>query len=94
MNKEAEERLVASEVVVTNQETVAVELYEYRDMDIDTEGPKVPPNLQPYFSAIRSPQERQLAGGFTIELGLNRALADAFSCLAWRSQLGATATNE
>ena len=27
-----------------------------------------------YFSAIRSPVERQLAGGFTIEVGLSRAL--------------------
>ena len=27
-----------------------------------------------YFSAIRSPIERQLAGGFTIEVGLSRAL--------------------
>jgi len=40
-----------------------------------------------YFDAIRSPVDRQLAGGFTIELGLTRALSDAFSCLTWKSSL-------
>ena len=43
-----------------------------------------------YFSAIRSPAARQLAGGFTIELGLSRALNDAFSCLGWKSSLNAS----
>ena len=43
--------------------------------------------LKAYFDAIRSPVERQLAGGFTIELGLTRALSDAFSCLTWKSSL-------
>ena len=43
--------------------------------------------LEAYFDAIRPPGERQLAGGFTIELGLTRALGDAFSCLTWKSTL-------
>ena len=80
-----------------------VELYSYAEMAMETYGPSVPAQLngffllffsslfkmsvEAYFDAIRPPGERQLAGGFTIELGLTRALGDAFSCLTWKSSL-------
>jgi len=88
LNVETEQRL-QSEVVITNQEVQQVELYTYVENKVETHGPTVPesPELNAYFDAIRSPVDRQLAGGFTIELGLTRALSDAFSCLTWKSSL-------
>jgi len=88
LNVETEQRL-QSEVVITNQEVQQVELYTYVENKVETHGPMVPesPEINVYFDAIRSPVDRQLAGGFTIELGLTRALSDAFSCLTWKSSL-------
>jgi len=87
LNVETEQRLQSESVVITAQEVKHVELYSYAEMAMETYGPSVPAQLNAYFDAIRPPGERQLAGGFTIELGLTRALGDAFSCLTWKSSL-------
>jgi hypothetical protein len=82
---------IETQVIISNNQEIddRVENYIFEEVKIPNFGPEVPENLTGYFGAIRSPGSRQLAAGFTIELGLKRALTDAFSCLAWRPTLEA-----
>jgi len=85
-----ESELMKEEVIMHHQEAQEIENYIYTEKESNNFGPTVPKEFNDYFSAIRSPAARQLAGGFTIELGLSRALNDAFSCLGWKSSLNAS----
>lgn len=90
LNKIESDVPIETKVIIQAQDIAEhVENYFYQDVSLPSHGPAVPSNLSNYFGAIRSPGSRQLAAGFTIELGLQRALTDAFSCLAWRPTLEA-----
>lgn len=55
--------------------------YHHKALDLDNQGPKVPKIDHTYLKAIRSFSTREIAGGFTPELAISRALGDAFTSL-------------
>lgn len=52
--------------------------YHHKPIRFDHDGPSMPSINERYFKATRSCSTREFAGGFTPDLAINRALADAF----------------
>lgn len=55
--------------------------YHHKSIQLNNEGPTIQTIDAKYLKAIRSFSKRDLAGGFTSELAISRALGDAFTCL-------------
>lgn len=52
--------------------------YHHKPIKFDYDGPKIPKINERYYKATRPFSVREVAGGFTADLAINRALADAF----------------
>lgn len=55
--------------------------YHHKDESPFAEGPKIPPIDDKFVRAIRQFSTREVAGGFTAQLAISRALCDAFTSL-------------
>lgn len=55
--------------------------YHHKVEKIECEGPDFPRLDERFVRAIRSISTREVAGGFTAQLAISRALGDAFGCL-------------
>lgn len=77
-------RMPVTDSVITKQaikQQVKEVPYHHRTEFQENEGPKMPTLDEKFFRAIRSFSTREVAGGFTAELAINRALGEAFSNL-------------
>lgn len=55
--------------------------YHHTALKLDNEGPKMPRLDDKYYKAIRSFSTCEIAGGFTPDIAINRAVGDAFTSL-------------
>lgn len=55
--------------------------YHHKVESLDLSGPKMPRIDERFLKAIRSFSIREIAGGFTAELAINRAIGEAFTSL-------------
>lgn len=60
--------------------------YQHRPVSMLVDGPQVPPMNDKYLRAIRSFSSREVAGGFTAQLAISRALTEAFAGLFTRHE--------
>lgn len=76
-------RRPTTEGVTVKQQKQVKELPYYHKIETQTknDGPELPPLEERYFRAIRSFSVREVAGGFTAELAINRAIGEALSNL-------------
>lgn len=55
--------------------------YHHKPECVDLEGPEIPPIDSRYVKAIRAFSTQEIAGGFTAQLAISRAIKEAFSSL-------------
>lgn len=58
--------------------------YHHRSESLHTEGPTMPVLEEKYLRAVRTFSNREVAGGFTAQLAISRALGEAFNGLFTR----------
>lgn len=74
-------RRPAVDTVVVKQQQVKELPYYHKIETLHVDGPALPEPDEKFLRAIRSFSTREVAGGFTAELAINRALGEAFMSL-------------